>query len=76
MAETIELASMARFLRNNKREIIFWLAGLLIFTGLIFYVIFAIRYLVRQFYSTIDPNLIKTVEIVRFRLDKVRELRK
>ena len=66
---------MARFFRN-KTEILLWFVALAIFGLLVVFVVYGVNYIINQFNAINDPNLLKAVEIVKFNLEKVNELRK
>ena len=60
----------------SKTEIILWLIALVIFGLLVTFIIYSLNYINDQFNAINDPNLLKAVEIVKFNLEKVDELRK
>ncbi len=43
--------------------------------ALLLYVIFTLQFLVRELGQALNPNLIKTPEVVKFNLDKMKELK-
>lgn len=66
--------SMAKFFRN-KLDLVFWLIAVFVFAALLVYAIYVIKFLVGEFYAATNPNLIKQQEIVRFSLNKIKNLR-
>lgn len=61
---------------HNKNEILFWITAVVIFSILLTFSIYAISFLVNKFNSVLNYNLIKQSELVRFNLNKVKELRR
>lgn len=61
---------------RNKKDIVFWIVAIILFLLLLAYNIYSISFLVNKINSVFNPNLIKGAEIVRFNLNKIKELRR
>lgn len=66
---------MEKFFRS-KKDIMFWIIAVMIFLILLSFSIYAISFLVNKFNLVLNYNLIKEGELVRFNLNKVKELRR
>lgn len=66
---------MAKFFRN-KQELIFWVTAIALFVLLVIYAAYTVTFLVRKTTEINNPNLLKTQEVVKFNLAKVKELKK
>ncbi|MDO8585330.1 MAG: hypothetical protein Q7R85_04415 [bacterium] len=58
-----------------KKEWFYGVMGSVGAIALLLYVIFTLQFLVRELGRSLNPNLIKTPEVVRFNLDKMKELK-
>lgn len=58
-----------------KREWIYTATGAFLALASLWYLISAFVFLVRELGRALDPGLIKTPEVARFNLDKMKELK-
>jgi len=66
---------MERFF-HNKKELLFWLIGITIFILIIFYVSRSVSFLASKASKAFGGDLSKSEEIVRFNLDKAKQLKR
>jgi len=65
---------MVKFFRN-KKELVFWIVGIIVFGLLLIYIIYSFRFLTKAV-GQIFNGLIKPAEIVKFNLDKAGQLKR
>ena len=65
---------MERFF-HNKKELLFWLIGITIFILIFFYVSRSISFLASVASKAFGGDLSKTEKIVKFNLDKAKQLK-
>jgi hypothetical protein len=61
---------------HNKKELIFWIIGITIFALIIFYVSRSMSFLANRASKAFGGDLSKSEEIVKFNLDKAKQLKR
>ena len=60
---------------HNKKELLFWLIGITIFVLIIFYVSSSVSFLAVKDSKAFGGDLSKSEKIVKFNLDKAKQLK-
>ena len=61
---------------HNKRELIFWGIGIIIFSVITVYSIYAISFIARRAQEAFGGSLKGGEEIIKFNLEKARQLKR
>lgn len=59
---------------KDKKELFYWGVGAALTLALLMYVVVCLRYVVGELNLALNHNLIKPAEVVRFNVDKIKDL--